>query len=293
MQDTLEITTNVGCSNNCKICPQKLFIRQYQKTKGVKKLTLEDFISCIDKVPKKVRIDFSGFSEPWLNPECTQMVLEGYNRGFNMTVYTTCVGMTTEDIDKIKHPLFFTFVVHLPDSENMKNALYPDYVEVLKYIQNAGINNIVFMTMGVLHYKLEELFQGREFGFTKSSKAGNVAGSKKIRKAGNIRCAVSPKMRRNILLPNGDVVLCCMDYGMDHVLGNLLKMDYEDLYCGQEYKNILANLNNDKKEEVLCRYCDWSRSRMETAYIQLVESAKQVLRPYKKKLISLKDKLVC
>lgn len=52
-----------------------------------------------------------------------------------MTVYTTCVGMTTEDIDKIKHLLFFTFVVHLPDSENMKNALYPDYVEVLKYIQ--------------------------------------------------------------------------------------------------------------------------------------------------------------
>jgi len=26
---------------------------------------------------------------------------------------------------------------------------------------------------------------------------------------------------RNVLLPNGDVVLCCMDYGLDHILGNL------------------------------------------------------------------------
>jgi len=32
-----------------------------------------------------------------------------------------------------------------------------------------------------------------------------------------------------VLLPNGDVSLCCMDYGLDHIIGNLHKQTYEDV----------------------------------------------------------------
>ena len=31
------------------------------------------------------------------------------------------------------------------------------------------------------------------------------------------------------LLPNGDVSLCCMDYGLDNIIGNLDQQSYEDV----------------------------------------------------------------
>ncbi|WP_352959622.1 SPASM domain-containing protein [Mesorhizobium sp. M0778] len=34
---------------------------------------------------------------------------------------------------------------------------------------------------------------------------------------------------RNVLLPNGDVTLCSKDFERRHVLGNLLRDEYEDL----------------------------------------------------------------
>jgi hypothetical protein len=30
------------------------------------------------------------------------------------------------------------------------------------------------------------------------------------------------RLESNILLPNGDLLICCMDYGMEYVFGNLL-----------------------------------------------------------------------
>ena len=31
------------------------------------------------------------------------------------------------------------------------------------------------------------------------------------------------------MLPNGDVSLCCMDYGLEEITGNLLKQEYNDV----------------------------------------------------------------
>ena len=37
-------------------------------------------------------------------------------------------------------------------------------------------------------------------------------------------------------LPNGDVLLCCVDYAMKHVLGNLREQDYASLFEGEQYR---------------------------------------------------------
>jgi hypothetical protein len=31
------------------------------------------------------------------------------------------------------------------------------------------------------------------------------------------------------MLPNGDVSLCCMDYGLENILGNLFTQSYEEI----------------------------------------------------------------
>jgi Iron-sulfur cluster-binding domain len=283
MCDTLEITTSVGCPNACRICPQELFVGRYRQTNGVKRLSFENFKRYLNKIPKHVRIDFSGFTEPWSNPECTDMILYAYKVGFKVTVFTTCVGMKISDAEKIRHIPFVTFVVHLPDDES--NMPYPKvhgYKDVLESLGSLNINNISFMTMGSLHLDLIALFCKNASGYIQSSRAGNVAGSKPNRKTGIIRCVVSRKMRRNVLLPSGDVVLCCHDYGMTNVLGNLNDGNYGDLFAGTQYKRVIARLDNENDGDILCRYCDWSVSKTRGNYIFLREYVKDAIQPVKR-----------
>ena len=101
--ETLEVTTVIGCRNMCRFCPQKLLIGKYTKKERPFIMSLENFKLAIDKIPKHVRIDFSGMAEPWLNNACTEMVLYAHEKEHPIAVYTTCVGMKLEDIDKIKH----------------------------------------------------------------------------------------------------------------------------------------------------------------------------------------------
>jgi hypothetical protein len=51
---------------------------------------------------------------------------------------------------------------------------------------------------------------------------------------GAVSCSFTPFYDQNVVLPNGDVVVCCMDYGRRHVIGNLLTGDYWSLFTSAE-----------------------------------------------------------
>ena len=74
-----------------------------QKYDSVKTLTYENFVKVIDKLPKEIRITFSGFTEPFLNKRTSDMILYAHSKGHRISVFTTGVGLTIEDIKKIKH----------------------------------------------------------------------------------------------------------------------------------------------------------------------------------------------
>lgn len=62
-------------------------------------------------------------------------------------------------------------------------------------------------------------------------------------------------MNHNVLLPDGRVLLCCMDYAMNHVLGNLIEMDYKDLFqtkIAEETKKAFR----EEKIVSICRKCE-------------------------------------
>jgi hypothetical protein len=73
------------------------------------------------------------------------------------------------------------------------------------------------------------------------------------KRAGRIAC--KRNLRQNHLLPNADVILCSADYGLKHVLGNLLEQSYESIFQGDEYRKIENSLC-DESSDTLCRYCD-------------------------------------
>lgn len=83
------------------------------------------------------------------------------------------------------------------------------------------------------------------------SRAGNLF--KTERNSGNIRCSITDdRFDHNVVLPNGDVYICCMDYGLKHKIGSLLHTHYDDLDRGS-----LRSLLSDG--EIICRYCELAK----------------------------------
>lgn len=253
----IEITTVIGCKNYCVYCPQGKLIAAYIKRSKIIQMNFGVFKTCIDKIPLNVIIHFTGMSEPWLNPECTKMILYAHKRGYKIVVATTLVGMSLSDIDLIESIPFEGFWVHLPSDEGYeKIRVDKNYLKLLNKLSESNIKVKYHFHGKNPHPKVKLLIKKDISWISLLTRAGN----KKIknsfipkRKRGVIGCRMN--LCRNILLPNGDVTLCCMDYGMQHILGNLLSSDYGSLFCGKEFLKIKKGLK-DESLDILCRYCD-------------------------------------
>lgn len=264
----IEITTVINCRVQCQYCPQTKLVSAYTKKSKTYYMSLADFKTCIDKIPLNMEIWFSGFGEPWLNPECTQMILYAHQRGHKIIVCTTLVGMKASDIALIESVPFQLFCVHLPsEEENEKILAYNEYLEVLDVLLKSKIKLKYLFRGKAIHPKVKSLINKSIYGFLWYQLVKRLLSSLPHTRAGNIEITDKPKPRRRrgvigcrrqgqfVLLPNGDVVLCCMDYGLKHVIGNLLVSDYHLLFQSDEYLKILQGLK-DESIDILCRYCE-------------------------------------
>jgi hypothetical protein len=74
-----------------------------------------------------------------------------------------------------------------------------------------------------------------------------------------VSCAFTPMYDQNVVLPNGDVVLCCMDYSIKHKIGNLLEQDYYDIFAGPELGALRAKNMQFGSQDTLCKTCNRAR----------------------------------
>ena len=78
------------------------------------------------------------------------------------------------------------------------------------------------------------------------------AGSKKVHKTG---CMLL--MHQMVVLPNGDVTVCCNDLNSKGVIGNISTQSLYDVYASANRRIYLDKLNAGKKHELeLCRNCE-------------------------------------
>lgn len=253
MVGILEISTVVGCSMKCNYCPQKLHTQSYQSKERM--MSMETFSICFNKLPDNLQIQFAGMAEPWINPNATEMLLMAQDHPIQ--VYTTCYGMTLEDVEKIKHIPFIHFCLHLPDEDGiMKINITDEYLKVVHAC--LSLNNVNKMCVGNLHSRVKDVTGNvPDSNNSLISRAGKLIPIEK--KKGHLYCSSMPhKLDHNILLPNGDVLLCCMDYGNEHIIGNLLEMEYDELFKSEEYKRIEEGLKDDDSN-ILCRTCEISK----------------------------------
>ena len=137
----MEITTRIGCKVACSYCPQTALLGAYKQRSKEHMMSLDLFKVCLDKLPKSVGIRFTGFSEPFLNPVCSDMILHAAEQGHAIRVSTTLVGMTPGDVKAIESVPFDLFNVHLP-SEDSSEEVIPLNAGYLKTIKSLDESNI-------------------------------------------------------------------------------------------------------------------------------------------------------
>lgn len=266
-------------------------MRTYAKRSDIYKMTFDIFKSCLDKIPLNVHIHFSGMAEPWLNPECTKMILYTHQQGYEISVYTTTVGMHKSDVKEIESIPFRHFNVHLADKERYsKIDITDNYLETFDAILKSKIQNREYMTMGELHPEVQQLIKKRIPRTKMLSRAGNlecnVSPPVPTRLRGPIRCRSAGNLfNHNVLLPNGDVLVCCMDYGMQHILGSLTSSDYTSVFKGKEFYKLKKGLDDDSID-ILCRYCEnaspleeYNLLKKKTFVKKVKELIKKIVRP--------------
>jgi len=244
----LEITTHIGCPINCLDCPQELLRKRY---KGRKTLDLDDYKQAIDKVPAGTRIDFSGMCEPFTNKDCTDMILYAADKGFPLALYTTLQGATMEDYERLKDIRFEVTTIHLPDKDGRSHFNITDeYLELLSrwYCDNYSCH-------GAIDDRVIPYLAQRNMILFMHDRAGNVPCREHRNISPGIRltCRTSGRsMDHNVLLPNGDVITCCMDYGLTGVFGNLFMQEYKDVINSPAACEMRATLDCG---ESICRHC--------------------------------------
>lgn len=271
MNRSLLISTGIGCGVLCSYCPQASIGTAYKQFNGPSKMSFELFKRCADKLPKDVIVDFTGYYEPFLNPDCTQMILYAHDLGLSVRLSTTVMGLTAGQVDQFKHIPFTKFAVHLPDTKGLTRIIVDDsYLEAFQRLIDSDISNMAFHVHEgddgpeAPHETVDAILSAHGLEAENrwiNTRAGNIeikGRETPERLQGEL--AMCPRIYQSVLMPSGDVALCCMDWTLEHVIGNLVEGDYDALFEGPVFQEVLRGYKDDTVD-ILCRTCEVARTK--------------------------------
>jgi hypothetical protein len=160
-----------------------------------------------------------------------------------------------EDYKRLKDIPFEVVTIHLPDKNDRSHFnITGEYLALLaawpchNYSCHGQVDD----------YVLPYLKQRNLITFM-HDRAGNVEG-RQHRSIGpdcRLNCITSGRaMDHNVLLPDGTVIMCCMDYGMTGVFGNLFEQSYDEVLNSEAACAMRETLN---RGESICRHCTNAR----------------------------------
>lgn len=271
---TVEITTRMGCRINCKYCPQStLLTKYYENDKNREQImSIQTYEQCLEHIPLEATILFSGMVEPLHNDLCVEMIKLALHRGHQVDLYSTFSEVSIDVVKDIcKLPLGFVGL-HVADKRRFANIITDEeYYKKIEILLNAKKEDgtpfvNVCNAQTEPDERVKEICKGKyDILTTMLDRAGNLKDENLYSKQslhGKLSCSLcGQKLNHNVLLPDGTLLLCCMDYGMQHVLGNLLDNTYDEIMNGTEMKKVKEGIDGEESIELLCRKCSCANER--------------------------------
>ena len=251
----VELTLAKVCSVNCApMCPQMKAREAYGD--GDVLLSMDNFKTALDHIPKDVDIVFAGHAEPFMNRNAVEMMEMAHSEGRRVELFSTLVGLSEEDVPRLVNAVD-KFVWHLPDN---------------KGIAHINKDERYWKTLGAILDQMDIHGYSRMDGTFKSNeRAGNCDNAEPFHFKGPFYCRklTTPQF---VMLPDGRTLLCCMDWGspvlgedgktelkFKHIVGNLLIQTFDEIARDKPYREISAGMHH-WDDDILCRSCTVPRS---------------------------------
>lgn len=274
-EPVLDITTAIGCSMNCKFCPQSKLLSKYYENNvdRIKYLTVENFKVMLSNIEKERILVFAGLGEPFLNPDCMELLRVACDSEHRVYLFSTLVGASIADIEELVELPIDLCRLHVADKHKYANIpLTEEYYKKLQIVLAARKKNSEYFVdyanaQGEPDDRVAELCENRlEVMTSVHDRAGNVEEKDaehikiQLERTDKIECqCIGTMLDSNAVLPDGTLILCNTDYGMQHVLGNLLQDNMQKIREGYAFKEICSAFNGESDIDLLCRKCTNAR----------------------------------
>ena len=280
----LEITTTIGCAMMCEYCPQTLIKSTLKKKENIDQriMSYENFKLYFKNVPKKTVIHWSGYSEPLGNKNFKEFINYLQSQNYEQHVSTTMFGRRDNEEFMANTSAFSSVTFHLPDNSNlMKLKVGEQYLKNLEQAlrfqsELLSSKEIYIVVFGEnFHPKVDYIIKKliNENIISKKSvdirdhlhsRNGEVSDMGKFRMDDTIKNEENKKkdklyycsygrLNQGVMLPNGDINLCCQDYSLKGIIGNLKTENLNKLYKQEK----IYQKNFSIGEFNLCKKCEY------------------------------------
>ncbi|MCB2185388.1 MAG: SPASM domain-containing protein [Deltaproteobacteria bacterium] len=230
------LETRTDCNRRCAFCPQGHARRPFQQ------MSWEVFRRVIDEL---VRLEFAGrialfmTNEPLLDERLPEML--AYARAasprFFLDINTNGMILSVDKVDQLLAAGLDNLNIqdYRTPEDRAAGRKSPHIAAVLAaYGANPKLDYVERSTQEVL-----------------SSRAGHVPKTA----GGPVACFCSFPFRKLAVAPDGEVVLCCMDYHYQERLGNVMAAGLEEIWQGPGFRAFREALLK-RERPGLCAKCD-------------------------------------
>lgn len=264
--DWIEFSLVSFCRLQCAYCPQTDIIHKAYPREAAKQMTLETFTKVLDNLPTEngkvsIGVDFSGYSDPTLNPNFIHFFQLAVARCEVVSLFTTFDGLSKAHYDILKTIPFENLSVHLPDAEELIKVRWerPDYLQIMHaLVDDPPICRVQdrMVVKGPLHPNLSFLEPVRVMPIQpRANLVTNELSRHEGEKFEPLKCSRGVNLRQNVCLPDGRVALCCCSYNLDPILGDLTKQHY---YALDEARAKVIERQKNPDAQLLCHTCEFA-----------------------------------
>jgi hypothetical protein len=244
----LNITATSSCKAKCVYCPQDQYTSATDgRPRHLSSREFQELLPNLAGTRFEV-VSFGGFTEPFENPEIVDLlkITGGQTFVHEIHIYTNAEALTPEVAGALRQVRFAYVDISChgfePDTYR-RTRPFLDAARIRENVQFllANRRNIDRLTISVTGpfgapaelARLEALCAEYGAGFERRelhSRAGllHIGRDWSPPKSGPFRCAKFD-FGKPVLVPGGDLALCCQDFALEHVIGNLHRQTFEEI----------------------------------------------------------------
>ncbi len=276
----IEITPSIGCAMMCNYCPQLLITSVSKNNKEKNKMDFNEFKLFIKNIPAQTEIHWMGYTEPLLHKDFNKFVMYLHENNFKQQISTTMHGYEISQNFMSSFNKFTKVNFHLPDNKYlMKIKVSDTYLEKLEkaILFQAQMNkkNITFQVIGEdFEFRVKNLLNklvekniilkknvliqnfiasrsdainvdGLNFTYKTSIQSSN--------KKNKLFYCSDRRLNQAVMLPDGSLNICCMDYSLSGIVGSIKDQHLNDVYSYNDEFN-RAFVEGSYKPCTSCEY---------------------------------------